>query len=214
MNTRTHTRSGGRLSGIVAASLVLLTIGAGGGAIASAGIRSSQIVDGTVRSRDLRDGTVKVRDLDPSAKTALSGPAGPPGTEGVVQVAALTGPVSNIAESSGYYVFAGAPADVVITESHSRVTGTATASMAMSSAGSAFADVGMCFRDVLGGPVTNLVGNSFASSRFTSARATYAATASTALPPGSYQVGLCVRNNSAYPIDNSSYLNGWVMVSS
>jgi hypothetical protein len=40
------------------------------------------------------------------------------------------------------------------------------------------------------------------------------ASASKVLPPGTFNVGMCVRNNGSSTINNNNYVNGWVMVTS
>lgn len=56
--------------------------------------------------------------------------------------------------------------------------------------------------------------SNFSQHYFTTARATYAVAATTVLPPGTFAVGMCVRNNGSSTISNNNYINGWVMVTS
>ena len=56
-------------------------------------------------------------------------------------------------------------------------------------------------------------GSSFSQHSFSTTRETYAAAASKVLPPGTFNVGMCVRNNGSSTINNN-YVNGWVMVTS
>ncbi len=236
---RSTREAGGRslthlVSAGVAGALVALVLGPLGGAIAAVTIGSKQIADDSIRSRDVRDGGLRLRDLDPATRTALSGapgapghdghdghdgqdgPAGDPGADGadgVAAVAALVGPVASILPNSGSYVFVGPPAQVTTTADRARLTGSASASLGLNTGSAQFADVGMCRQALSGGVVTNLYGSDFATDYFTTARATYAVAATAVLPPGSYKVGMCIRNNGASTINNNNYVNGWVMVS-
>jgi membrane protease YdiL (CAAX protease family) len=214
----------------VAASVVLMTLGAGGGAVAAGLIGSDQIADGSIRSRDVRDQTLRLADLDPTTRDGLRGAigpqgpagspgspgspgaAGPAGADGVAQVVGFVGPVASIAGNSGLYAFAGPTARVTTTEARPRVSGTASAGLGLLSGSPQFADTGMCWRADGGGTVTNFVGSGFTTQRFTADRAAYAASASAVLAAGSYDVGMCVRNNGPSTINNNAYVNGWVQV--
>lgn len=124
----------------------------------------------------------------------------------------LMGPVASIAEYSGNYVFAGPAANVVVTETTPRVTGVASMSIGYLHTGDAgFVDVGMCWKQG-NGAVTNFAGAGYVTVRLTDQRDAVSASATVVLAPGTYSVGMCVRNNSAYRISNSSYVNGWVQV--
>jgi hypothetical protein len=72
-----------RIAAGVVAALLLLTVGASGGAVASGLIGSDQIADGSIRSRDVRDGTLLLADIDPTTRDALRGDTGPQGPPGV-----------------------------------------------------------------------------------------------------------------------------------
>lgn len=190
---------------------LVLMLGAGGGAVAATQIGSSGIADNSIRSRDVRNGTLLAQDFSTTTKGALRGPAGP---QGVTQIAALVGPVPSIVGNSGNYVFTGPPAQVTTTTALTRVTGSAAGSMGLNVGTPQFADVGMCFQPSSGGTITNFFGSNFATHYFTTARATYAVAATTALTPGTYNVGMCVRNNGSGTINNNGVVNGWVMVTS
>ncbi len=204
----------------VTGTLVAMVLAPVGGAIADVTIGSRQIADDSVRSRDVRDGGLRLRDLDPATRTALAGARGPvghagdPGRDGVTEVHPLVGPVASILPVSGSYVFAGPPAQVSTTSDHARVTGSASASLGLNTGNNQFADVGFCHQPAAGGVLTNFYGNQFSTSPFTTARATHAVAATVVLPPGSYKVGMCVRNNGASTINNNNIVNGWVMVTS
>ncbi len=93
------------------------------------------------------------------------------------------------------------------------VTGSAGAPLGLV-AGSTpqLADVGMCYQPSGGGTITNMYGSNFSQQYFTSARATYATSATKALPAGTYNVGMCVRNNGSSTISNNNFLNRWILV--
>ncbi len=218
MNITTHRRgrTGALAAGVVGA-VVLTMLGATGGAIAGARIGSRQIADNSIRSRDVHDGGLRLRDLDPGTQAALAGPPGQdgePGVDGVAQVVPFVGPVASILPNSGSYVFAGASAQVTTTAIHSRVTGSVSASLGLNTGSPQFADVGMCHQPSAGGATTNFVGSSFATNPFSTVRATYVVAATVALPPGTYKVGMCIRNNGSSTINNNNYASGWVMVTS
>ena len=205
---------------VLGLALVLMMVGATGGAIAAVKIGSSQIADNSIRSRDVRDGTLKLSDLEPGTRTALSGvtgpqgPAGAPGTDGVVQVEPFVGAIGSIFGNSGSYVFAGPPVQVTTTATQTRVTGSAVAGLGLNTGNPQFADVGMCFQPAAGGTLVNFYGSGFGTYFFTTARDTFSSTATKVLSPGSYKVGMCVRNNGGNTLNNNGYVNGWVMVSS
>ena len=74
------------------------------------------------------------------------------------------------------------------------------------------ADVGMCYRPSGGGEAVNFLGSFFIMEGFSGLRLPYSATATVVLPPGSYLVGMCVRNNSSRAITNNNYVNGYAQV--
>ena len=128
--------------------------------------------------------------------------------------AALVEPVGVIAPNNGHYVFAGPAATVTTTVEHPRVSGMASAPLGLAPGSPLqYADVGMCFQPP-GGEVTNFYGSNFSVHAFTTTRADYATAATVVLAPGSYQVGMCVRNNGASPIQNNNYVSGFVQVTS
>lgn len=213
-------------------ALAAMVLAGPGQAVAAAIIGSPQIADNSIRSRDVRDGGLKLRDLDPAITTSLrgatgdrgpvgptgepgaAGPKGEPGTDSVAQVAMLAGPVPSIMGNSGLYVFAGPPAQVTATATQGRVIGAANGSLGLTTGSPQFADVGMCYQPATGGTLTNFYGSSFGTNYFTTSRSTYTATATKVLAPGTWNVGMCVRNNGGSTINNNNYVNGWVMVTS
>jgi hypothetical protein len=208
--------------------IVLVLAGGAGSAVAAATVGSVEILDNSLRSRDVKDGTLRLQDLAPATAADLRGPAGPPGargeqgeqgdpapsgTESIAETVGFYGPVATIAPNSGSYVFAGAPALVTISAGHNRVVGAATAALGFAPGSTpGFADVGMCFQLASGGTVLNFVGGNYTEQGFAGERRPYTATATVVLAPGSFQVGLCVRNTSTKAISNNNYVNGYVQV--
>lgn len=225
-STKRPRRGGSNLVTAVVVAGAVLVLGAGGGAVAATQIGSSQIADNSIQSRDVRDGGLWLRDLSAATRAALQGSVGPQGetgppgapgedgTDGVNTIVALVGPVQSIVGNSGNYVFAGPPAQVTITSTARRVTGSASAPLGLNTGSTQSADVGLCYQPSGGGSVTNFYGGNFAQNSFTTTRTTYAVAATMILSPGVFNVGMCVRNNGSSTINNNNYINGWVMVTS
>lgn len=130
----------------------------------------------------------------------------------ITDYASFYGLVTSIAGNNDYYVFAG-PTDSVTVADGQRLFGAAEAPLGLTS-GSPLqsADVGLCYQPNGNGPILNFLGANFSVHNFTTTRQSYAATAATTLPAGTYSVGMCVRNNGPGPITNNNYVNGWVQV--
>jgi hypothetical protein len=205
--------------------VALTFVGGAGGAVAATTIGSAQVVDDSLRSRDVKDGTLRPQDLAPATAASLRGATGPPGAPGkqgdpgepasasIAETVSFAGPVGTIAPNSGVYVFAGAPAVVTTTQTHPRVVGAGTAALGFAPGSTpSLADVGMCFQPASGGTVMNFVGGNYTEQGFAGERRPYTATATVVLAPGSFQVGLCVRNTSSKAISNNNYVNGYVQV--
>jgi hypothetical protein len=69
----------------------------------------------------------------------------------------------------------------------------------------------MCYR-APGGHPTHFYGSNFSVQYFTTERRTYATAGTVVLPPGTYDVGMCVRNNGGNAIQNNNYVAGFVQV--
>ena len=214
--------------------LALVSVAGAGGAVAAAAIGSAQIVDGGVRSRDIKDGTVRPRDLAPATIAGLhgatgatgptgpTGPAGPTGQQGepggsgptsIAETVGFYGPVQSIAPNAGAWVFAGPPGQITTTAAHRRIVGSASAALGFAAGHpDGTADLGMCYRLSSGGIILNFYGGNFTQHGFSGSRLPYTATGTVVLPPGSWLVGLCVRNSSADTINNNNYVNGYVQV--
>jgi hypothetical protein len=153
----------------------------------------------------------------PAGSVGPAGPPGPtgdpgvPGQPGIIQTQLLVGPVASIIGNSDHYVFAGAPAQVTTTVANSRVTATATAPLGLNTGTPQYADVGICYQTA-GGIIINFVEGQFSQQHFTTLRASYSAAATKVLAPGTYSVGMCVRNSGSSTINNNNYVNGWVLL--
>jgi hypothetical protein len=173
----------------------------------------------------------------PKGETGDAGPAGPEGPEGaqgpegpqgpkgdpgdssesgpgsILTTVALAGPVASIIGNSGNYVFLGAFAEVTTSEDHPRVTGAASAVLGLiTGAPPQNSDVGLCHAPGAGGLLTNFFGSQFQTNYFTTTRQTYATAATKVLPPGTYRVGMCLRNNGQSTMNNNNNVQGWVQV--
>ena len=221
------------MTGAGGGAVAAITIGSK--QIADNSIRSRDVRDGTLRMQDLSPSTRESlagqagqpgvqgqqgeqgSPGDPGIPGAPgpTGPTGPAGPSAVVETVSFAGPVSTIAPNSGSWVFAGPPAAIAITGKHRWVIGSATASLgyaAGSNDGAAAVD--MCYRLASGGIVLNFVAGNFIHHAFSASRLSYLATATALLSPGSYLVGLCVRNSSSHAISNNNYVNGFAQVTS
>jgi len=158
--------------------------------------------------------------------TGPAGPQGPPGVDGVdgangadgaqsiVRTVSLTAAISpgSIAPSSTYK-FA-APPKVVTTTASQQLVGSATAALGLQSGGPIRYDSGLCYQKLEGGvglDVTNFEGNPM-STELSTLETVVPATGSVQPGEGTYNVGFCVRNPNAQPIDKTSFVNGWVQV--
>jgi hypothetical protein len=132
-----------------------------------------------------------------------------------VQVTSFAGLIPPIPGAGGLYSFAGPTGSVILTRAGQRLVGAATGPMGLV-AGSAPQNgiVGLCYQPAGGGEIKNfLPGANFAVHGFTTSRASYSSTATIGtLPPGTYNVGMCVQSFGPAQITNNNYVNGWVMV--
>ncbi len=196
-------------------------------------LRSRDVKDGTLRLKDLAPETAaELRGpAGPAGATGAPGARGEQGEKGekgekgelgqpggsgptsIAETVGFYGPVQSIAPNSQSWVFAGPPVMVSTTAAHPRITTTASAALGFATGSSPdFADLGMCYRLSSGGIVLNFYGGSFTQHGFAGARQPYTATGTIALTPGSYLVGLCVRNRSSKPINNNNFVNGYAQV--
>ncbi|WP_437680353.1 collagen-like protein [Sorangium sp. So ce131] len=149
------------------------------------------------------------------------GPQGPTGPAGVIATIAVAGTIgSNFTGNNPTYMFVGPTGSVTITGPEQRVTGSASAPLSLSliTALPQNAMLGLCYQPAEGGTITNFFGGSFAHHYFTPTPVTYSVSATTVLPEGTYNVGMCIRNDGSNTISGSrvtssgSTVNGWFIV--
>jgi hypothetical protein len=149
---------------------------------------------------------------DPGA----TGEPGDTGPTGIVQTATIAGPVSML-PPSGPFLFAGPPVQVTTTAGQ-RLTAAASAGLGTSSPTDAITfDVTLCYQPSGGGSLTRFLGEDFVTVRapatFGGSTLPVSATATTVPGPGTWNVGLCVRNAPGLAALNfNSSVIGWVQV--
>lgn len=155
----------------------------------------------------------------PQGPLGLEGPPGPVGPSGVLLTIAIAGNVApDFDGGSSAYVFVGPTGSVTITGSQ-RVTGSASAMLGLRSSSAPFAaPVGLCYQRSGGtGEIVNFLGSSFAFHYFTPTPTTYSVTGTTVLPEGSWNIGMCLRNEGTEILGSrattaGSMMNGWFIV--
>ncbi len=166
-----------------------------------------------------KDGTAGIAGPPgPQGDPGPAGPPGPPGKDGaeglssIVEVYSWAGQGSSVpAQTAQFY----GPTVEVACEAGQRLTGSATASMAVFSATakSIYAYIGLCYQDISGGPLTIFSGKEYIEVQITNSMIPYAVSASVIPGAGKYNVGFCLHNQAfKEPIDNWDWVNGWVMV--
>ena len=127
-----------------------------------------------------------------------------------VRWGSMIGPIGG---SAGGFAFAGGVSTVIVPAGASqRLTGTGSASMAVTGGGGPQAvDVALCYQDQAGGSVTPFNGSSM-SVEFDTVRRSYQAADSVLLSPATYHVGLCVKNSGPLTIGDNDWSIGWVDV--
>jgi hypothetical protein len=128
-----------------------------------------------------------------------------------VQIFPFQGPVADIAGSNAEYEFAG-PTAAIVTTASQRVTATAEAPLGLDTGGPQTARVGICYQPAAGGTIANFVGADYSIHVIYVERHSYSAVATRVFVAGTWNVGMCVRNNLSETISNNDYVNGWVMV--
>jgi hypothetical protein len=126
------------------------------------------------------------------------------------RLVSFAGVSSPIPASETAYSFRGPTVNVTVGAGQ-RLVGAAEAPLA-TSAGIASGRAGLCYQ--LGaGTITNFVGMNYSFVEIDTTRTPVAASAATgALSFGNYTVGFCFWNTSGIVIDDTNYVNGWVMV--
>jgi hypothetical protein len=142
-----------------------------------------------------------------------AGAAGAPGAPGVMSIAVFAGKVLQISGGSDVYVFAG-PTATVTTADGQKLTGAGQAPFALSPGTPSQAiHYGLCYQSTAGeSTVLNFVGDNYSIGMINTIRWPWYAAASVSPGAGTWNVGICVRNVGANSIDNTDFVNGWVMV--
>jgi hypothetical protein len=165
-------------------------------------------------------GTGPTGAIGPSGQTGSVGPTGPVGNTGaqgqtgagIGSTAPFQGPANvNIAGNATAYVWAGPIASATV-PAFQKLVGAGVAALGLASGTQSFR-VAMCYRL----PPAGLI-SPFTSQEITvtgsATRTLYAAAGSVTLSTGgSYEAGLCVKNDGgATALTNNDYVNGWVQV--
>ena len=150
----------------------------------------------------------------PDGSTQTTAPT--PTVPSIVAVVAVSGFAgSPIAANSSVYVFVGPTAQITIYNSTQRLVGSATAALGLAAgATKTTAYVGMCYQLVSGGggPITNFVGGAFSIVEISTNRSGVPACGTVLPGPGTYNVGVGVRNTGVTALTNNDYVNGYVML--
>jgi Collagen triple helix repeat (20 copies) len=153
----------------------------------------------------------------PPGETGATGPQGPqgiqgpPGISGIISIAGFGGQITPLTVSSDIFAFAGPLATVTVTAGQ-RLTGAAEAPLGLLTGGPRFFGFGLCFQNVVSGPVTSFVGANYSIGELTTTRVAWSATATVVPGPGTYRVGFCVVSTAPLTITDPDFVNGWVMV--
>ena len=165
------------------------------------------------------NGTVWVKSgaTGPTGTTGATGPAGATGPTGAagssVTMAPFSGFVTSIAPNSTAYVFAGPPVSVTLAVT-SKVVGVASAPLGLATGTAGTSDFysGMCYQLSAGGTITNFVGGGFSINTATAQKHSVTASAGVTLAPGTYLMGMGIRNVGTSPLSNNDYVNGYVLI--
>jgi hypothetical protein len=143
------------------------------------------------------------------------GAAGPPGPTGVVTTKAFYGQVDVISgDPSSALVFAG-PTATVSTTADQALAGSAEASLGQTAVTDALVNVSMCYQSTAAGPQPlNVFGGDFNYSVVDITQADMSVSAAGAVIPGAgtWNVGMCVQNQTGTDLDVNDFVNGWVQV--
>ena len=151
----------------------------------------------------------------PTGTTGATGPVGATGPTGAtgssVTVATFSGYVDPIAANSTLYVFAGPTVSVTLAVT-SKVVGVASAPLALGAGGPTTFYSGMCYQLSAGGTITNFVGGAYSINVATAQRQSFTASAGVTLAPGTYLIGMGIRNVGAIALSMNDYVNGYIMI--
>jgi hypothetical protein len=111
------------------------------------------------------------------------------------------------------FQFMGPTATVTTSSNSQKITGSGSAAIATSTGVATGVLTGLCYRVTGGSTISNFANASYEIVEVGTTRTPVAVSASvTNLAPGTYDVGMCIRNTSAVVIDDNDYINGWFIV--
>ena len=173
----------------------------------TAPIQKLDVTGGSIRISTVGQGLIF-----PDGSTQTTAPT--PTVPSIVAVVAIQGFAgSPIPPNSSVYVFVGPTAQITITNSTQRLVGSATVALGLAAgATKTTAVVGMCYQSTAGGLVTNFVGGAFSIVEISTNRSGVPACGTVVPGPGTYNVGVGVKNTGATALTNNDYVNGYVMV--
>lgn len=140
------------------------------------------------------------------------GETGPQGPSGVVSTSVFNGYPGDISGGSNAWVFVG-PTATVTTTANQRLIASGFAALGLDSGSPMQISIDVCYQST--GAATNVVnmnGGAFAAISVTTTRMAIPALGSAVPGVGSWKVGYCVKNATAFTVNNNDYVNGWVMV--
>jgi hypothetical protein len=135
-----------------------------------------------------------------------------PGT--IASLTPINGAIGIIAAggANSPLVFAGPTVTVNITATSQKLVGSIGAPLGIFTTGPAPAEIGLCYQSAAGA-VTNFVGGNYSFVPIGPDRKLYTVSATVSgLAPGTYTIGLGIRNTSATAISNNDYANGYIML--
>ncbi len=146
----------------------------------------------------------------PQGVQGPEGPAGPPGVQSIVDVDIFSGFARTIPANTGGWVFVG-PTTGITTEGGQWLVASGQAALGVFGTEKLAFYYGICTQSVDGGPIS-VPGHEYANGELHSARVSWSATNASPMPPGEWEVGFCVSNNSSREIANVDNVMGWAMV--
>jgi len=145
-----------------------------------------------------------------------TGAQGPTGGSGIVSITPITGEIENpIGGPATDFVFASTPA-VVTTTASQTMTGVGTAALGLTADVEMTVTVALCVQPVGGGALQtfdNAWPPAINTARVNGVAGHFSAAGSFVPGAGTWNVGYCVYNPNAIPVDQNGLVNGWIQVS-
>jgi hypothetical protein len=145
-----------------------------------------------------------IRSLNP-------GPQGPPGAQGIVNTGFLSGAISPIAGNNYTWVFAGPWATVTL-QPGQRIVCFASAAMGMGVSGQQNFEVDVGWQASSGGIISNSSGSAYMIGVATSTRTIYPVNGVLNPGPGTWRIGVVVRNGGPAALNVNDYINLTYMI--